>query len=401
MSNQVYPSSLPGLSIEVDKEPEFDTLVQRAVSGKELRIGQRVYPLWYLTLNYNFLRDTSVYNELKTLVGFFLSRKGAADSFLFSDPDDSAVVDQDFGVGDGTTTLFQLVREFGGFVEPVFNINGTPSLKITDWRGTWTPLATNRSNSLKYSEEFQQTSAWTQSGSISITADSTVAPDGTTTADTLTDSSAGANANVNQAVTIVSGTNYRTFSVYVLKTSGGTSKSLRLDIKYSGGTAVNSFAVFNTDTGAVITNTGASAGAVDAGLWWRFWVCEQNNGSGNTTCTVNIYPAIAAYGLSTADPTQTGSAVCWGAMLMVINGSPSDYIKTGSTAASSAPDYTINANGLVTFRYAPWATAVLEWTGSFYYRARFREDRLSATKFLHQVWKTGKVPLVASLQDKL
>lgn len=123
MSNAVYPS-LPGLAIDVMNEIEFSTLIQRAASGKELRIGQRAYPLYNKKLKYNFLRDNSSFPELAQLGGFYLQRQGAADSFLFSDPDDGLATAQVFGVPNDVQTQFQLVRNFGGFVEPVFYING-------------------------------------------------------------------------------------------------------------------------------------------------------------------------------------------------------------------------------------------------------------------------------------
>lgn len=129
MSNAVFPT-LPGLSITVKKEPEFDTIIQRAVSGKELRIGQRVYPLWYHTLSFNFLRDTAAYPELKALGEFYLNRYAALDSFLFTDPDDYTVSNQTLGTGNGSNRDFQLVRPFGSHLEPVYNPNTITDVKV-------------------------------------------------------------------------------------------------------------------------------------------------------------------------------------------------------------------------------------------------------------------------------
>lgn len=396
MSNEIYPA-LPGLTFGVQRNVLAPPVtVKTTPSQREYRARDATLPRYRYVLMYEFLRSSAVEAELQSLVGFFNTHGGSFDDFLFDDPDDHAATANAFGIGDGSTVGFQLLRSFGAFAEPVRDLNGAPTITITDWRGTWTPVATNRQNTLKYSEEFQQSSAWTASGSLGITANSTAAPDGTTTADTLTDSNAGANANASQDVTIVSGTNFRTFSVYVKKTSGGTSKSFRIDLKYSGGTAINSFGTFNTDTGAVIASNADSSGVIDAGAYWRVWISTQNNGSGNTTCTVHVYPAIAAYGLSAADPTQTGSAICWGAMLEVRNGAPSEYIKTGSAAAASAPDYTIDSQGVVTFRYAPWATAALAWTGAFYRRVRFAVDQLDLTKFMQDLWEARKVELIST-----
>jgi hypothetical protein len=46
-----------------------------------------------------------------------------AASFLLTDPDDNAVTAQAFGVGDGSTTLFQPARPSGVYVEPLFDLN--------------------------------------------------------------------------------------------------------------------------------------------------------------------------------------------------------------------------------------------------------------------------------------
>lgn len=129
MSNSVFPT-LAGIGWGYRRSPMFDTRIQKSVSGKELRTAYMAYPLWKYTLTYEVLRDDTVNNELKTLAGFFLARQGQYDSFLFTDPDDSSVTAQSFGTGDGTTTAFQLIRTYGGFAEPVQNVNGTPSIYV-------------------------------------------------------------------------------------------------------------------------------------------------------------------------------------------------------------------------------------------------------------------------------
>jgi hypothetical protein len=53
---------------------------------------------------------------------------GGFDTFLFTDPDDNAVAAQTFGVGDGDQDAFQLVRTLGSFTEPVYDLNGAPSI---------------------------------------------------------------------------------------------------------------------------------------------------------------------------------------------------------------------------------------------------------------------------------
>ncbi len=128
MSNAIFPT-LPGMSWNVVKQPEFSTIIHRAISGKEIRGCFWSYPLWTFKLSFEVIRNDAT-NELKTLMGFFLQRQGSYDTFLFEDPDDKAVTGQTIGMGNGTTTMFQLVRTFGGFTEPIFNLNGSPSIYL-------------------------------------------------------------------------------------------------------------------------------------------------------------------------------------------------------------------------------------------------------------------------------
>jgi uncharacterized protein (TIGR02217 family) len=134
----IFPT-LPGLGWSVSKAPRFATRIQRAVSGRELRVVDQPNPTWIWTLTYAVLRDehdtraTSGpgvgYDELRTLMGFFLQQQGALQPFLFNDPTDDTVSAQPIGTGDGSTTVFQLVRSMGvglpsgGFAEPIIAPN--------------------------------------------------------------------------------------------------------------------------------------------------------------------------------------------------------------------------------------------------------------------------------------
>jgi uncharacterized protein (TIGR02217 family) len=117
MSSEVFPS-LAGLEYPVVRTPIFSTLTQASASGMETRAALQLYPRWQYTLSFNFLRDDAN-NEFRTLLAFFLGRQGSFDSFLFDDVDDNQVTGQPIGIGDGSNTVFQLVRSFGGFTEPV------------------------------------------------------------------------------------------------------------------------------------------------------------------------------------------------------------------------------------------------------------------------------------------
>ena len=137
MSNAIFPA-LPGITWDTVKTPIFNTVVKKAVSGRETRVAYMATPMYTFKLVFEFLRDkmavqvpSSPFDELKRLMGFFVNRQGSFDSFLFEDTTGNLATNQQFGTGNGSTTTFQLARDFGGgtsFLEPVMNINGTATI---------------------------------------------------------------------------------------------------------------------------------------------------------------------------------------------------------------------------------------------------------------------------------
>lgn len=127
MSNSVFPS-FPGLTWNVVRRPKWSTVTKKSVSGREFRAAQYSYPIWEYKLSFEVLRARSALPEMQQLAAFFNARQGSYDTWLYTDPDDNTVTTQLFGTGDGVTTQFQLVRAFGGYTEPVFDVNGSPSI---------------------------------------------------------------------------------------------------------------------------------------------------------------------------------------------------------------------------------------------------------------------------------
>lgn len=126
MSNLIFPT-LPGVSIEVGKTPIWKSTVHESVSGCQVSASSMTYPRWRYRLSYEVLRS-GAQAELQQLVGFFNRHRGRADTWLFFDDEDCVATDQQFGVGDGVTTDFYLVRGFGGFIEPVTDIKTISSV---------------------------------------------------------------------------------------------------------------------------------------------------------------------------------------------------------------------------------------------------------------------------------
>lgn len=129
MSTAVFPK-LKGLTWNRVKTPQFSTLIQRGTDGSEVRASYYPFPIWKWALTYNYLDERNAETDLQQLMGFYLQRSGALDSFLFQDWNDNFVTAEQFAVGDGSTTTFALTRTFGGFQEPIGGVDGVTSTAI-------------------------------------------------------------------------------------------------------------------------------------------------------------------------------------------------------------------------------------------------------------------------------
>lgn len=122
MTLPVFPS-LPGVQIGIKKSTEWATIVQKSTSLRETRTALATTPMYNFELPYSYLRTPFAYSELQTLLGFTNIVKGSFGAFLYNDLTDNEMLNVNIGVGDGTTTSFQLERNYGGFIENVENPN--------------------------------------------------------------------------------------------------------------------------------------------------------------------------------------------------------------------------------------------------------------------------------------
>lgn len=134
MTIPVFPS-LVGVTYPVGRSPNWNTDIQRTVTGKRTALANFSYPIWAYELSYDVLRSDITNLEWQTLLAFYNLNYGPANVWQFTDPDDGSVTAQAFGQGDGVTTAFQLVRTMQGlasnqFVEPVWAPTGTPSISV-------------------------------------------------------------------------------------------------------------------------------------------------------------------------------------------------------------------------------------------------------------------------------
>ena len=104
MTTPVFPT-LSGLGWPTKKSPKFATRTQKAVSGRQLRIVDQLWPIWSFVLPYNYLYDaydtrggagpgTGKAAQLRDLMGFFLELQGSFGVFLYDDPSDDSAVGQ-------------------------------------------------------------------------------------------------------------------------------------------------------------------------------------------------------------------------------------------------------------------------------------------------------------------
>ncbi len=192
-----------------------------------------------------------------------------------------------------------------------------------------------RANICLESEAFE-VSPWAVNGTPVITTNSTIAPDGTMTADTIEDDSGVSHEDVRQTITILDDSASWTFSVYIRKDSD-TSRFPEIQLDFTGGTPIQFAVQINTSTGATIVRTGpGSVSSQDAGDYWRFIFTQANNSTGNTAVQMRVLPARTTV-FGGVEPAATGSAIFWG--YQVEEGAfATSYMKTTTATVTRAAD---------------------------------------------------------------
>ncbi len=244
-------------------------------------------------------------------------------------------------------------------------------------------------NSLAYSEDISN-AAWVNAGSPTVTTNTTAAPSGAVTADTLTDSSAAEYQGKTRNVTIPNDSSTWVFSQFIKKTTGGTSGTWALNYIMSGGVTSKFAQVrFNTDLGTYINfNSPATITVYDFDDYWRLAVALENNGTGNTAVSLNVYPATSTYGAGVADTTAaTGSAIVWGAQFEV-GTYPSSYIPTVAATATRAAD--AMGTGMISSIPEPDAyTSELAWLAATNYTTGQRVARATTHRVYERLTPGG------------
>lgn len=135
MSNLILPS-LQGWSYDKTITPVWNTQTYTSQSGRETRIQNWKYPRYKISIKYNFLTDNNIESvtldkgDIEKIKGFFNSVGGTFDDFLYFDDTENFVKNEIFGIGDGITQIFKLVRSLQNWIEPVNGIVEQPKIFI-------------------------------------------------------------------------------------------------------------------------------------------------------------------------------------------------------------------------------------------------------------------------------
>ena len=134
MTNLILPQ-FQGWSYNKTITPIWNTQTYESESGRETRIPKWKFPRYEIKLNFNFMTDNTTQGtldkgDIERLQGFFNAVGGSFEDFLYFDDTENSVENQTFGVGDGQTTKFQLVRNHPYWAEPVNGINEKPKIFV-------------------------------------------------------------------------------------------------------------------------------------------------------------------------------------------------------------------------------------------------------------------------------
>ena len=186
-----------------------------------------------------------------------------------------------------------------------------------------------RTNLVTDSEEFDD-SMFT-AVRLSVTANQSLAPDGTSTADEIVEDSSASDTHILRLSSSVTTGNDYTFSVFAKRASG--TRNILVSFRSTNGAFTLSSASFDLGAGTVTNNSVNSASIEDYGNgWFRCSITETAAATATARLQFNILDGVS--GTYTGDGTS--GLFLWGAQLE--QGSfPTSYIKTtGSTATRNA-----------------------------------------------------------------
>jgi hypothetical protein len=186
-----------------------------------------------------------------------------------------------------------------------------------DYLGSTCPkllLEPQRSNRCLQSQDISSV-YWTQAGTSTIVANASVAPDGTTTADSIQSANASTYNNITQIFSVSENSTY-TFSVFVKKETTRINFA-GVSLYFLGTTGKIASVAFNEVAGTATNLTDSNITPIikvdDYGTYWRYSVTATDTGS-NPTLIAYYYPTISLNGTSVNVGTGSVRTV-WGFQL--------------------------------------------------------------------------------------
>jgi hypothetical protein len=212
-----------------------------------------------------------------------------------------------------------------------------------------------------------------------------VAPDGTTTAESLNEGTATGFHFLQHTVTEAQG-ELRCYSIFV---KAGTLATAQFVLSNSGeGINIDASAGTITSINGIVQASGVISDPRWPG-WYRFWFVKRVTATLGTA--IQFVMAVSSY-------TGTSRTInAWGAMCERVSNlsGPTPYIATPSSAAVTVTDYSVDSLGKVTLPTVPPAGTIFSWDGTYYRRVRFETDSVPADRIALTFWKTGRVSLIS------
>lgn len=195
---------------------------------------------------------------------------------------------------------------------------------------------TTSANKILYSEELSDTTYWTLDLGAAISTAYVDPPHGTETVFAIHDPTITQSSRLHRSDTINQDAAPFVFSLFVKR---GDRPEAYIGLEFLGGSSQIQIGVaFDFDDETLTTIDGSPD---DSGFetlpdgWYRIWIEASNNGTGNTSRFVSLFPTRGA----TADVTLTGFCYTTGWQVEAKSGGPTTYIPTSGLSITGAPDY--------------------------------------------------------------
>jgi hypothetical protein len=198
-------------------------------------------------------------------------------------------------------------------------------------------LEPQRSNVVLQSQDIS--TSWTNTNTATLTANIATAPDGTTTADGIQDTTGGTFKRVRQTFS-VSANGTHTASAFVKKETTQTNFG-GISLTFTGASARYVYGIIDPINGTITVSSdsiiaSSSTKVEDYGTYWRFSLTATDDQS-NTTIEIAYYGTISTNGTSSGVAAGSVRTV-WGFQLEIGASYSSSYIPTTTAAVTRVAD---------------------------------------------------------------